>query len=125
MAVFPVKFDGGPLGTTTIDENLKLVTNLAFLSGQFFLSIGQRKHGETITPDWNICGAKGVARLEVHSYQKKDGTGLAYINRVAEWLEPGTPVNHPDTPWVRPDDGTATPAAPASASAAAPAGKPF
>ena len=105
QAVIDVTIDGGGLGKTTIEERLKLVTTLEFVLTQFFTSIGARKRGEKIAMDWSkVPGAKGVARIEVYSWDKRDGSGKGYGNRVAEWLEPGTPIDHPTTPWERPAD---------------------
>ncbi len=105
QAVIEVTFDGGSLGKTTIEEKLKLVSNLEFVLTSFFTSIGARKHGERMKMDWGkVPNATGVARLEVYSWDKKDGSGKGYGNRVAEWLEPGTAIDHPKEPWQRPED---------------------
>lgn len=115
QAVITVTVDGGALGKTTFDEKLKLVTNLEFVLTSFFISVGARKHGEKFKMDWaKATDASGVARIEIYSWDKKDGSGKGYGNRVAEWLEPGTPIDHPTVPWVKPEDSQGAQAAQAS-----------
>lgn len=105
QAVIDVTLDGGALGTTTIEEKLKLVDLLEFVLTQFFTSIGARKSGERMKMDWSkVPNATGIARIEVYSWDKKDGSGKGYGNRVAEWMSPDTPIDHPSTPWVKPEE---------------------
>lgn len=57
-------------GSTTLKHNLFLHTTTEGMLSAFFGSIGQKKHGEPLRMNWNIIGAKGVARIN-----KRKGSG--------------------------------------------------
>ena len=53
---------------------------------QFFISIGQKKKGEPLRMNWNMVpGAKGMLKLTVNKYIRKDGS-QAENNRVSAYL---------------------------------------
>ena len=51
-------------------HNLFLHSSTEGMLSAFFGAIGQKKHGEPLRMNWNILGAKGVARIG-----KRQGTG--------------------------------------------------
>lgn len=63
-----------PQGETTIQHNLYLHTKTEGLLCAFFTAIGQRKHGERISMNWNtVVGAKGRAKIGIHKWTGNDG----------------------------------------------------
>lgn len=52
---------------------------------QFFVAIGERKHGETIEARWDMVpGASGLVVLEPHKYDGKDSM------KVKQYLDPAS-----------------------------------
>jgi hypothetical protein len=86
VAVMELHFEGfAP--DQTIKERLFLHTRTEGILCAFFTSIGQRKHGESLRPDWkSVIGSKGRAKLGIREYEK-DGEKRT-INQVKRWLEP-------------------------------------
>lgn len=85
-AVVELHFEGFAEGQT-ISENLFLHTRCEGILCAFFTSIGQRKHGEQLKPNWGgLVGAKGRAKLAVREYEK-DGKSYT-INQVKQYLDP-------------------------------------
>lgn len=75
-------------GRTKFTERLVLSTACAWKLGQFFVCIGQRKHGESIKPDWSaVEGAQGRAVLGVREWTGRDGDKMT-SNEVKQYLEP-------------------------------------
>lgn len=73
---------------STIKENLYLYGKGEWRISQFFISIGQKKKGEPLRPNWNaILGAKGTAELEINNYTDRDGNP-GKNNRVKTFNEP-------------------------------------
>lgn len=76
-----------PEGETNIDHQLFLHTKTEGLLCSFFTSIGQRKHGERITMNWNaVTGTKGRCKVTINTYEK-DGQ-KRQNNRISKFLEP-------------------------------------
>ena len=86
-AILYVKIDT-PEGSTTIKHNLFLHTITEGMLSAFFVSIGQKKHGEKVRMNWSaVTGARGRCRVGIHTFIKKDGTeGKA--NEIKRFLEP-------------------------------------
>ncbi|NYS33295.1 hypothetical protein HZZ02_05805 [Streptococcus danieliae] len=57
-------------GSKSIKHDLFLHTSTEWMLSAFFGAIGKKKHGEPLRMNWNILGAKGVARIG-----KRQGTG--------------------------------------------------
>ena len=57
-------------GEARLKHNLFLHSSTEGMLSAFFGAIGQKKHGEPLKMNWNILGAKGVARIG-----KRQGTG--------------------------------------------------
>ena len=65
----------GEEGEIEITENLFLCKKFEWKLSSFFLSIGQKKHGEPLRMNWNnVVGAKGRCHVYVDKYTKKDGS---------------------------------------------------
>ncbi len=74
--------------STVIKENLILHTKMEFILSEFFISIGQKKHGEPLRPKWNeIIGATGRCQLKIHKWTGNNGDQYE-CNRVKKYLEP-------------------------------------
>lgn len=77
-----------PRGISIIRENLFLDESFEWKLCQFFLSIGQRTHGQKYTMDWSkVHGAKGRAHVIVNKWTGNDGV-TRQNNRVQKYLEP-------------------------------------
>lgn len=64
-----------PEGTASIKYDLILYSTLEWKLCAFFRAIGQKKHGEKVTMNWNaVIGSKGRARFITREYTKKDGS---------------------------------------------------
>lgn len=86
----------------TIKTDLILYKTLEWKLAAFFRSIGQKKHGEKLTMDWNkVEGANGRARISIRKYER--GGQTYEINDVAEWLDPVEQTGFTETkdkgPW--------------------------
>ena len=75
----------------SVFDTLYLNSKAEWRLSQFFISIGQKKHGEPLVMDWNkVVGAKGKLELTINKYTStKDGTERTN-NRVSKYLEPVT-----------------------------------
>lgn len=66
-----------------VNHRLYLHTRTEGLLCSFFTSIGQRKHGQKLTPNWSrVVGAEGRCKLGTREYQ-----GNVY-NDIKSFLEP-------------------------------------
>ena len=69
-----------------IRDNLYLNSKAEWKLSQFFLSIGQKKHGEPLRMNWNaVPGSKGRCEISVNRYSK-DGQDREN-NRVKTYLD--------------------------------------
>ena len=58
-------------GTALVFENLLLCNSLEWKLAAFFRSIGQKKRGEKMRPDWNkVLGSTGKAHIKPDTYIK-------------------------------------------------------
>lgn len=63
-----------PDGDATVNYDLILYSTLEWKLCEFFRAIGQKKHGEKVSMNWNtIKGSRGRARFKPRDYTKKDG----------------------------------------------------
>lgn len=73
MAILTLKVTDGR-NSTTITERLVLHTKLEWKLSQFFIAIGQKKHGEPLKMNWNrVVGAKGRCKVKIETYTNKYG----------------------------------------------------
>jgi hypothetical protein len=82
-----------------INNNLFLHSRCEGMLCAFFLSIGHRKHGEPLRPNWNrVVGSRGWCKIDVREYTTNDGT-KGKANEVKAFLDPEkAPKNEPITP---------------------------
>lgn len=75
--------------TTTIEHNLFLHSKCEGMLSAFFISIGQKKHGEPLKMNWNaVVGAKGRCKVYVDTWKNnKDGRDMQ-SNKIKKFLEP-------------------------------------
>ena len=74
-AKITLKITGTEGDEIEITENLFLCKKFEWKLSSFFLSIGQKKHGEPLRMNWNnVVGAKGRCHVYVDKYTKKDGS---------------------------------------------------
>jgi hypothetical protein len=72
-----------PQGETLVKHNLFLHSITEGMLCSFFTAIGQRKHGERVTMNWNaVVGAKGRCKLGVRKYNDNE------YNEVKKFYEP-------------------------------------
>lgn len=58
----------------TVKFDLLLYRTVEWRISSFFRSVGQKKHGEKLTMDWNkIIGAKGRAHFKPRTYTNQNG----------------------------------------------------
>ena len=101
MAKLTIRVFGGAKGDTTVTDRLYLHTKTQGLLGAFFESIGQCRRGETFRPRWNeVVGAKGLCRLGIRSYTKKDGTP-GESNEISKFLPQPEPKAAPAQGWTQ------------------------
>ena len=74
--------------SAVVKEQLLLHTKMEWKLSEFFISIGQKKHGEPLRPKWNeIIGATGKCKLGTREWKGNDGT-VRQSNQVQKYLEP-------------------------------------
>ena len=101
MAKLTIKVFGGAKGDATVTHRLYLHTKTQGLLGAFFESIGQCKRGETFRPRWNeVVGSKGLCRLGIHNFTKKDGTP-GESNEITRFLPQPEPKAAPSQGWTQ------------------------
>lgn len=82
-AILTIKIFGNNGEETVINHNLFLHTKTEGMLSAFFLSIGEKKHGEKVRMNWqNVTGAKGRCKVYVDTYN-----GNQY-NKIKSFLEP-------------------------------------
>ena len=99
-AVVTVRIYPPDLDKVDIKHNLFLHSRCEGILCSFFRSIGQRKHGEVLRPDWaRVVGSKGRCKVGVREYVGTDGAKHK-SNEVKAFLDP--PSNgqqpHPAAP---------------------------
>lgn len=79
-----------PEGTVNIDHALFLHTKTEGLLCAFFVAIGQRKHGERVTMNWNaVVGAKGRCKIGTRTWKDKNDPTKEYKgNEIKKFYEP-------------------------------------
>lgn len=88
-AVVSIKITGSA-GQTTIKHNLFLHTKTEGLLCAFFVGIGQRKHGERVTVNWNqVIGSKGRCKVGIRKFTNDKGDELTF-NEIKKFYEPNS-----------------------------------
>ena len=76
-----------PEGVSTVKFDLLLYRSLEWRISAFFRSIGQKKHGEKLTMDWNkVIGSKGRAHFKQRSYTNNQGEEK-FTNDISRFLD--------------------------------------
>lgn len=71
----------------TITHNLFLHRKCEGMLCAFFTAIGQRKHGETLNPKWNmVTGSTGTCKVGVRSWTGRDGQQMQ-SNEIRKFYE--------------------------------------
>lgn len=90
-------------GIATARFDLILYRTLEWKIASFFRSIGQKKHGEKVTMNWNgIVGARGKAHIKPRTYIKDGEERQANdVDRFYDYEESTgfAPVSDPEVPW--------------------------
>lgn len=74
-------------GIAIVKFDLLLYRTLEWRISSFFRSIGQKKHGEKLTMDWNkVVGSKGRARFKQRTYVDSYGDERS-INDIARFID--------------------------------------
>lgn len=85
-AVVHIRIEG-PEGVSTIKHNLFLHSTTEGMLCAFFTGIGQRKHGEKVTMNWNkVVGAKGRAKVGIRKWTY-EGREMS-ANEIKKFYEP-------------------------------------
>lgn len=85
-------------GVTTIKHNLFLHSITEGMLCSFFIAIGQRKHGEKITMNWNgVVGSRGRARVGIRNYKDKNLEDRK-SNEIKKFYEPDSTTPPASTP---------------------------
>lgn len=86
-AIVTIKCEG-PEGISTIRHNLFLHTITEGMLCAFFVGIGQRKHGERVTMNWNqVVGSKGRCKLGIKKWTNDKGEEKVF-NEIKKFYEP-------------------------------------
>lgn len=69
-----------------LKDSLYLNSKAEWKLSQFFLAIGQKKHGEPLRPNWNaVVGSRGKCEITINEYQKDGETRKN--NRIRNYKE--------------------------------------
>ena len=82
-------------GSATARFDLILYRTLEWKIASFFRCIGQKKHGERVTMDWNkVIGSRGRAHFKPRTYTDRDGNERQAndVERFYDWEEKYFPV---------------------------------
>lgn len=93
-AILTIKIYGKNGTSTIIKHNLYLHTKYEWALSAFFLSIGEKKHGEKVRMNWPaVPGAKGRCRVIITTNEKN---GNQY-NNIKAFLAPEKAPAQPDS----------------------------
>lgn len=91
-AILTIKLIGKNGESTVITHNLFLHTKCEGILSAFFLSIGEKKHGEKVRMNWPaVPGAKGRCKVYIDNYN-----GNQY-NKIKSFLAPEKASAQPDS----------------------------
>lgn len=91
-AILTIKIYGKNGESTVITHNLFLHTKCEGILSAFFLSIGEKKHGEKVRMNWTaVPGAKGRCKVYIDTYN-----GNQY-NKIKAFLAPEKAPAQPDS----------------------------
>ena len=94
-AILSIRLDTQDGSECVIKHNLFLSRKTEGLLCAFFTAIGQRKHGERVSMDWNrVVGSKGRCKVGVRKYTNKNG-GESESNEIQRFYEPDEKTQAP------------------------------
>lgn len=83
MAILTIRLESPDGKSTAVKHRLYLESSVQGLLSSFFRSIGQKKHGEKLTMNWNMVkGATGRCQVGIREYN-----GNTY-NEIKRFLDP-------------------------------------
>lgn len=72
----------------TIKHNLLMYTTMEWKLSEFFIAIGQKKHGEKLRMNWNaVVGAAGRCKVGIHKWVNKNGEEME-SGEIKKFYEP-------------------------------------
>jgi len=81
-----------------VQNNLFLHSRCEGILCSFFLSVGHRKHGEPLRPDWNrVIGSRGYCKVAIRDWTDNEG-GKRQSNEIRAFLDPEKAPSLPPTP---------------------------
>jgi hypothetical protein len=102
-AVLTLEVDGGELGPVTVETNLFLHTKTEGLVCNFFRSIGQRRHGDKQTMNWNaVPGSAGRCRIRQRTWVGNRDGKEHQSNEVDRFLDPPATAEQATEPAAEP-----------------------
>lgn len=88
QAKLSIKLDMPNGGNCVIKHNLFLHTKTEWKLCEFFTAIGQRKHGQRVSMNWNaVNGARGKCKVSKRSFVSKEGKTI-WTNDIDKFYEP-------------------------------------
>lgn len=98
MAKLTLRCEGADGSMGNIRDSLFLNTKNEWRLCQFFIAIGQRKHGEKLRPNWSkVLGSTGMVEIEYDKRNLNDDGSPKY-NRVKAYIEPTEEMAAPAAP---------------------------
>lgn len=98
QAKLSIKLDMPNGENCIIKHNLFLHTKTEWKLCEFFTAIGQRKHGQRVSMNWNaVNGARGRCKVSKRSFVSKDGKTL-WTNDIDKFYDPAE--NGSDLPYT-------------------------
>lgn len=87
MAIITLRVSDGRQSTLITDQ-LVLHSKVEWKLCQFFVAIGQKKHGEPLRMNWSaVTGAKGRCKVYVDEWEGRDGS-IKKNNKIDRYLDP-------------------------------------
>lgn len=93
MAILSLKCVGNGKSSTII-HNLMLNRKMEWKLCEFFIAIGDRKHGEPLRPNWGtVLGKKGRCKVGIREWTNNNGE-TKQANEITKFYEPSdTPTS--------------------------------
>lgn len=88
MAELEIEIAGADGAKRTVFHNLYLHTKTEGLLSNFFISIGQKKHGEPLRMNWNaVIGATGRCKVVINEWTNNKGE-TRRNNQISRFYDP-------------------------------------
>lgn len=87
-AILSIRITAKNGDSTTVKHNLHLHSKCEWTLCAFFTAIGQRKHGEKISMNWNaVPGSRGRCKVGIHTWKSNNGNDMQN-NEIVKFYEP-------------------------------------